>query len=221
MPRCMTTSHAHLCASVSTCAQVRALTVEVTRNEADWAAQLGPGGSWVENVDSCLKRHVPARGPRRWRGSSRHLGIPPSPNRACVLEWSATGWKNLTSKTTTFFEFKSYHVAPWRPSLWCSGQSHPGECGGPHATLQTTTGALNRAIARPLVDGTISSLVIDKATHIFWNSSENGDYDAHCQPRVVRGLHGRRPGGPARRHPQLRATTSRTSTRRASGCAVT
>ena len=96
LPRCMTTSHAHLCASVSTCAQVRALTVEVTRNEADWAAQLGPGGSWVENVDSCLKRHVPARGPRRWRGSSRHLGIPPSPNRACVLEWSATGWKNLT-----------------------------------------------------------------------------------------------------------------------------
>ena len=56
-------------------------------------------------------------------------------------------------------------MAPWRPSLWCSGQSHPGECGGPHATLQTTTGALNRAIARPLVDGTISSLVIDKATY--------------------------------------------------------
>ena len=60
-------SHAYLCALVSTCAQLRALTVEVMIQCDRSAAQLAQRGLWVGIDDPCLKLHVTARGPRHWR----------------------------------------------------------------------------------------------------------------------------------------------------------
>ena len=94
----MSPSHANLRASVSTCANVRALTVEVIRKSNARAAELRQGGAWVKNNKSCASAAICIHhdGTRAWQ--TRAILARSRSLRACALEWEALPRGNLSPR---------------------------------------------------------------------------------------------------------------------------